>query len=207
MISLGGALSASSGRSRLIDVDVVQAMSIAAMIFSSTADADWEVYIDKDLADLARPAQPTLTNSSTTLGQLPASQKVYVRVTAVDANGLESPPSVGNKMVTTGAGTATNRVAASWTAVVGAASYNVYVGSRSGMETFYANVPSNSANIDSLPDGLAGGIATAADIIMSPAKGVATQVHASIPITVARRLTIFITSGTAATAFVTCLAG
>lgn len=208
MITLGGVIGISSGRTRVVDADVLQAISVAAMIFSCSSDADWEVYIDKDLSDLPRPAAPTLTNSSTTLGQLAASQKVYVQVTAVDANGLEGPPSPGNKTITTGSGTSTNRVAASWTAVSGASSYNVYVGSRPGMETFSTNVAgATTCNIDMLPGDSAGGVPSAADILLSPARGEATQVPSSIPITLARRLVIYVNSQTSATAYITCLAG
>lgn len=208
MISLGGIMTIGSGRTRVVDVDVLQALTLSVLAFSCSSDADWEVYIDKDLAELVRPGQPSLTNSSTTLGQLPASTKIYVRVTAIDATGLEGPPSPGNKTITTGSGTSTNRVAASWSAVSGATGYKVYVGSRPGMESFCTEVVgTTTCNIDMLPTEVAGGIPTAADILLSPAKGQSTEIDPSSPLTVARRLIIYVNSQTSATAYVSCLAG
>lgn len=206
MISFGGPISIAAGRSRVVDVDVLQALTLAMMMVSCSADADWEVYIDKDVAELPIPAQPTLT-TTTALGQIPASTKVYVRVSAVNAAGFESPASIANKSITTGSGTPTNRVAASWTAVTGATGYRVYVGTRPGMESFYGTSLSTSLNIDTIPGDLAGAIPTAADMLVSPLKGHATSVVSLIPITVARRLVIYVNSQTAATAYVTCLAG
>lgn len=206
MISLGGVMSIAAGRSRVIDADLPQALTLSVMTFSATSDSDWEVYLDKDVSALDRPVQPTLTTSNA-LGQLPSSTKVYVRVTVVDSLGLESPPSLGNKLITTNSATQTNRVSASWAAVTGATAYRVYVGSRPGMEALYSEVTTNSATIDFLPGDMAGAIPTMADILLSPAKGESSAIEPSSPLTIARRIIIYVNAQVAATAFISCLAG
>jgi hypothetical protein len=208
MLSLGGKFGVASGRTRVIDVSVPQAVGLAALVISSDADAEWEFYIDRQIADLARPGQPTLSTSAA-LGQLAASTKVYVRVTAVDANGLESPPSAGGKVVTVGSATNTNRVSASWSAVTGASSYNVYVGSRPGMEALYGSTASTSLNIDSLPGDTASAIPTASDIVISPLRGTPTPIQGSsgVPISIGQSLVVYVTCQTSTSLYVTCLAG
>lgn len=98
------------------------------------------VTITKSLA-----AVGTVTvNAVTTGGTIPASTAVSVQVLARNASGFSNPNTAAS--VTTGSGTATNSVTASWSAVTGATSYDVYVGGK-----YYGNVATNSATITYIP--------------------------------------------------------
>lgn len=88
-------------------------------------------------AALATPAAPTLT-PSTTGGTLAAGTTYNYRVAAVDADGKQTlaGPQAASNATTTGT---TSSIAISWTAVTGAASYNVY-GRVAAGELLLANV-------------------------------------------------------------------
>lgn len=158
-------------RTKVLDVDLPTTLQLLLVTLSTTGgDGDWQIYIDKNLADLAEPAQPALV-TATAGGTIPRNTKVYVRVTPIDANGLEGAPSDGNKSITVGATTDTNKVTVTITAVTGASSFNVYAGTRPGSETFIANTVSTTFVITMLPVDTIGGVPTQADIIVHGKRG------------------------------------
>ncbi|HLE86265.1 MAG TPA: hypothetical protein VI727_01220 [Candidatus Brocadiaceae bacterium] len=163
-------ISTSNTRIRIVDVDIGGVPITGFTISSKTGDGIWEIYIDRDISTLDDPSQPSLA-AATTGGNIPRSQKIYVRLTAIDANGLESPPSLGNKFVTTGATTDTNKVTVSWSAITGAVSYNVYAGTKPNSETLVANVVGTSLILTDLPADAPASIPSAPDIIMYGKKG------------------------------------
>ena len=203
MLSLGTKVSIGAGRSRVLDVAPGGGVSLAMFCLSASADSEWEVYVDRAVNDLARPAQPTFT-LSTSLGQLPASTKVYVRVTAVDALGVEGPCSPGAKFATTGAGT-TNRVTAAWVAVTGAATYKVYAGSKAGMEALVGSTAGTSLAIDAFPVDDVRGVPTTTDMMMATLKNQSTNPAIGGSVSINASLVIFATLQVAGDVFITCL--
>lgn len=124
----------SAARIKVLDCDGVGAAVTGIIGTTENADSLWEVYIDRTVNDLPAAAAPTLT-AETTGGVIPASTLASVRITAVDAAGEESPPSDAVNTVTTGAGTATNRIKVVLPSVpAGAVSFNIYANTRQGME-------------------------------------------------------------------------
>ncbi|MGC9261568.1 MAG: hypothetical protein ACP5I8_16010, partial [Phycisphaerae bacterium] len=75
-------------------------------------------------AQLSAPTGLTIS-TATTGGSIAASTTVEYEVTALDANGGQTGPST-TISVTTGSTTATNTATVNWSAVSGAASYDVY---------------------------------------------------------------------------------
>lgn len=124
-----------SGRNKVLDCDG-QGFAVTGVIGTTeAADALWEVFIDRNVNDLAAPAAPALT-AETTGGVIPANARANVRITAVDGAGLESPPSDAVNYVNMGGGTATNRVKVVLPALPnGAVGFNVYANGRQGMES------------------------------------------------------------------------
>lgn len=95
------------------------------------------------------PGTPTGTQS--TGGSL-ADGTYYARVTAVFASGTEGPPSnEGSVTVSAGGGTAT--IDWTWTAVTGAISYNVYIGTASDEENEVFSASTNSFVLSSYTAG------------------------------------------------------
>lgn len=96
---------------------------------------------------------------STTGGTIAASTDVYIVVEARNASGNSAESN--EESVTVGATTSTNSVTVTWTAVPGATSYDVYVGTASGAELYYGNVAGAAsgtitATITDIPTGTAG---------------------------------------------------
>lgn len=87
----------------------------------------------------------TLT-ANTTGGTIAASTAVSVQAIARNASGIALAGSAAS--VTTGSGTSTNSVSASWTAVSGATSYDVYVGG-----LYYGNTATGSITLTFIPVG------------------------------------------------------
>jgi hypothetical protein len=87
-------------------------------------------------AQIFAPASPAVT-TSTTGGSIAASVTRYYEVTAVDAYGQ----TLGSTEVSveTGSTTSTNANTFTWSAVSGASSYNVYIGTASGTETLQSS--------------------------------------------------------------------
>src|SRR3972149_1532706 len=138
-------------RTKILDVDVNALMVKVLTISVKDANSDWEIYFDKSINELNPPNQPSLS-TTTTEGNILRSTKVLVRITAVDNLGNESPPSLGGKNITTASSTDTNKITSSWSSVPGASSYNIYAGTRVGMETYLGNTSNTSYIITDLLD-------------------------------------------------------
>jgi|SRR3989344_1190818 len=152
-------------RTKILDVDVTALIVKTLTISAKGADSDWEIYFDKNISELIPPNQPSLS-ATTTGGNLLRSTKVFVRITAVDSLGNESPPSLGGKNITTGSSTDTNKITSSWSSVPGASSYNIYAGTRVGMETYLGNTSNTSYIITDLLDNTTNNIASSPDIVI-----------------------------------------
>lgn len=138
-----------SGRTKLIDASV-PGINLAAMVMSAAAaDPTWEIYVDRNISTLAPMTNPSFV-AATTGGTIPRSTVLYCRLAAVDAPGLESPPSDSSTFKSTAATTDTNKVTISWGAMTGASSYNLYLGTRPGMEGFFQNVVGTSLIVTDL---------------------------------------------------------
>jgi hypothetical protein len=152
--TLGTVASITAGRTKVYDVSIpadYKARWVPAMVLlsSESFDCDWELYVDKDVNNLIVAGAVVLT-PATTGGSILRNTTVYVRVTAVDATG-ESRPTDGCRTATTGATTDTNKIAVSWTSVAGATSYNVYVGSLPGGESFFGDTTGTSLDVTEIP--------------------------------------------------------
>ena len=109
---------------------------------------------------LTTPSAPTVT-TATTGGTIAGSTIVNVQIVARNASGYSLPSTEGT--ITTGSSTSTNDATATWSAVVGATSYDVYVNS-----AYYGNTSSLSQTITYIPTGTAAPPTTAtagADLI------------------------------------------
>jgi len=120
---------------------------------SESSNTYWEIYFDKDCNFIDQPAQPTL-DAQTSGGSIPRSTRVYVRITAVDDLGREALASPGLCYTTTESGGSPNdnRVKVTIPAVAGAASYNVWVGSRPFFEILVGNTTSTTYYVNEMPD-------------------------------------------------------
>jgi hypothetical protein len=93
-------------------------------------------------APLLGPVAPTGTPSATG-GTMAASTTNYAVIVAVDANGNFAPGVQSLAVTTTGS---IASIAWAWTAVSGAASYRIYVGTTTGAEANYFTSATNSFN-------------------------------------------------------------
>jgi len=169
-LSTNSQLPTSNIRVRVVDVDISGVPITGFTVSSKSGNGIWEIFIDKDISTLDDPVQPTLA-ATTTGGTIPRSTKIYVRLTAVDNLGRESPPSLGNKFIITGATTDTNKITVSWSAISGAASYNVYAGTKPNSETFIGNTVALSLVITDIPADASASIPSAPYVIMYGKKG------------------------------------
>jgi hypothetical protein len=97
--------------------------SYQPQILTIVSAANWTLSVINFGATIAMPGQPTIATSGAGAG----GWDYYYRVTAVDVNGQESPPStpgvlVNNQLISSNGVT----IKISWAAVPGAVSYNVY---------------------------------------------------------------------------------
>ena len=131
-------------RTKIMDIYLQQGISLSALSLSSkNGDPVWEIYLDKLISDLGPPGQPSLA-AATTGGNLPRSTTYFVRVSAIDATGLETPASDTLKKITTGATTDTNKITTTITTITGAVSYNIYVGLGPAAETLVGSTTTTS---------------------------------------------------------------
>jgi hypothetical protein len=165
------------------------------MILSAKgSDPEWEIYFDKDVADLSVPVAPTLATTSTG-GALGKNQKLYVRYTAINAAGEESVPSIGNKTATTGTSTFTNKVTVTLTAVSGATSYNIYAGLYPGREAYVGTTTSTSFVITSLPNDPLATISTIPDMwVLGKQAGIDPIAFGGAGLTFTNRLIVYVTT-------------
>lgn len=175
--------------------------SIAAMILSNDTAVDWEIYIDKNINSLDRI--PSLTfATATTGGTIPAAITYFVRVTTVDAAGVESPPTVLQSKKTSNSAT-TNTITASWTAIVGAVSYNVYSATHCGLETLVGSTAATSFTITAPPAELPFQIATTPDLYVIAPVGYRDIYLDSVQL--AARLAVYAKSGQSGNVSFSCI--
>lgn len=197
---------AGSTRTKVLDVYLQQGIALSALSLSSqSGDPIWEIFLDKMVSDLPSPASPTLA-ASTTGGSLPRNSTYFVRVSCVDANGLESPASDTLKKVTTGATTDTNKITVTIASVAGASSYNIYMGTTPGGEILVGSSVSTSFVITGVPS---------PDAIRPPCDPsiqISSQKNKldSIPMTgsqlvVGYRITVWVTASASATTYVSII--
>lgn len=154
-----------SGRTLVMDATLSNAMTLISMVLSGDLAVEWELYLDRDISTLA-VGTVSLSDSGSG-GTITANTNVYVRVTAVDALGKESPPSA-SVLKKTGAGN-THTITATWTAVTDAVSYNIYTSTKSGQETLYLAGAVSPQAITDMPVNRSLGLLTAPDIhIIAP---------------------------------------
>jgi hypothetical protein len=96
------------------------------------------VDVNNSYSALSVPGTLTLVNTATTGGSLTGNTAYTYKVTALDSAGGETSASASN-VITTAAGTNTNEITVSWTAIAGASGYRIYRTS-TGVTTGYYNV-------------------------------------------------------------------
>ena len=202
------ATSVVAGRNKIYDANLPFAITLSMMSVSSDVDQQWDIFLDQLVNNLLLPAQPGLT-AATTGGTIPASTKMYVRITSlvVDATQLdgylEGQPCVAGKTVTTAATTATNKVTVAITAVTGAAGYRIYVGTSPGYEALAGQIiGATSFVLTAMPLDTTRGVPTMPDISIKIASGVAMALPVGgQSVLVGAHVTVFCTAGTAGTAY------
>lgn len=190
-----------SGRQLLLDSTVPTSLSITTLAVSNDMSCEWEIYIDRNINTLRVPSV-SLTDSSSG-GSLPANLTVYVRVTCVDADGIESPPSPSGAKRSVGS-SGTSKITATWTAQAGAVSYNVYTGTKGGQETLYANVGVATIDITVTPVNQYLSIPTTPDIHLWCVTG-ALAIPAN-GISLNQRIVVFATPASGGIVTMSCIA-
>lgn len=190
-----------SGRQLIMDAQMPAGLTLTSLTLSGNLAVEWEVYIDRNISPLARIASISMADAGSG-GTIPRDTTVYVRVTSIDIDGKESTPSVtGSKK--TGSGS-TNKIIPSWVAVTDAITYRVYAGTRSGMETLYAETAALTLDITSLPINASLSIPTTPDInIIAPLGALAVNVT-GVPLS--ERLIIYAVVTTGGSVAVSCIA-
>lgn len=115
-------------------------------------------------ANLAAPVQSALSTSTSGGTGLVAATAYYYKVTAVDANGVESLAS-NEQTVTTGAG-GTNSNTVTWGAITGAVKYRVYRGTAAGAENVVYEVLGGST-VSYVDTGAASQASAAAPVVQA----------------------------------------
>ena len=136
--------------------------NIGCLVLSNDVSVTWEIYLDKVINDLERVVLSL--SSASTGGTLVGSTFYYFRITTVDVNGIEGPPC---DLISKKTGSSnTSKITATWLAIAGAASYNIYCSSIGGQETFQINTTSLSFVLTIPPQNQSLQIPTVADINM-----------------------------------------
>ena len=123
-------------------------------ILSSVDGVDYVQFNDlvkpTNLLTVKNPALPTATSSTGTVTPTPftsggsmADGTKYYKVSAIDANGIETAASPEASATVTGGG-GSGRIDLAWTAVTGASSYRIYRGTASGAQSIYFTSGTNS---------------------------------------------------------------
>ena len=194
--SVNANITTNNVRTRILDVDgFINPIYLAALTFSGKKDTRWELYLDRDVSKTLDPPNIPSLSAATTGGNIPRKTLLDVVITAVDADGRETPPSLNNNTVTTGASTDTNKVTVTWSSVSGAVSYNVYAATRPGMQTLVSNVVGTSLVITDLPAEAPNSIPTNPDmvVIMTAAGGAVAPPVASGAVGATQRIVVFAT--------------
>lgn len=116
----------SQWRSRALEGDMLARRKVELVYAEKLQEENW---IINGASKLWRPARPLLTGS--TSGGSLAAATYWIQITAVNGGGETTPCSIVN-VTTTGT---TSSIAITWEGVIGATSYNVYVGTGSTQPT------------------------------------------------------------------------
>ena len=133
--SVGGSFTIQTSNNAANALQILSSSNVNALTVNTTTNT-------AALVGLSSPGTLTMA-TATTGGSIAASTTDYYVVTAVDAYGGETVASPENFQAT-GAGTATNTITPSWSAVPGALSYKVYRGTTAGNESVYFTTTSAS---------------------------------------------------------------
>lgn len=195
-----------NGRLRFLDTDIVAGASIALLSCSAAINSiEWTIFFDKEINALAVPNAPTLS-SSTTGGSILRSTNIYIRMTTVDSSGVEGQPCDSNAPVITGASTDTNKITVTWTAIPGASFYNIYAGTRSGMESYVGQTSTTSLVLTSTPANTPLAIPTNPDIVISGKQGGAEQLPISgSSVFLANKIIVYASASTVGQISFTCI--
>ena len=190
-----------SGRTLVMDAAPPSAMTLISMVLTGDLAVEWELYLDRDISTLAMGVV-SLSDASSG-GSILANTTVHVRVTAVDADGKESPPSAAASRKVGGAGNL-NKITATWTAVVGAASYKVYTSTRSGQENIAVVGGVSPQAITTQPFDIPLALPTTPDVHLIAPIGVHSVPVLGVPLSL--RLVIYAKVSTGGSVTISCLA-
>lgn len=190
-----------SGRTLVMDAALPGAMTLSSLILTSDVEIEWELYLDRDISTLAMGAV-SLSDSSSG-GTILNNTTVHVRVTAIDDEGRESPPSaaVSKKVGSSGN---SHRVTATWAAVAGATSYNIYTSTKSGQENIYLVGAVSPQNITEQPINISLSLPTAPDLHIIAPVGVHPIPVFGVPLSA--RLLVYAKVSSGGSATISCLA-
>lgn len=190
-----------NGRILAMDAAPPGAMTLVSLVLTNDVAVEWEIYLDKDISTLAMGAVSLGDNSSG--GTILNNTTVHVRVTAIDADGRESPPSapVSRKVGSSGN---LHRVNASWAAVVGAVSYKMYTSTKANQENIYLVSAVSPQIIGDQPLDIPLSLPTTPDIhLLTPVGGITIPV---VGVPLSARLVIYAKASTGGFATISCIA-
>ena len=190
-----------NGRVLVLDAAPPSAMNLASLVVTGDVAIEWEIYLDKDISTLAMGSVSLSDNSSG--GAILNNTTVYVRVTAVDADGRESPPSVSASRKVGSSGN-THRITASWSAVVGAVSYNIYTSTKPNQENLHLAGAVSPQSITAQPLDIPLSVPTTPDIHLIAPVGVQAVPVVGIPLSA--RIVVYAKASTGGFATISCLA-
>ena len=190
-----------NGRTLVLDAAPPSAMSLASLVVTGDVAIEWEIYLDKDISTLAMGAVSLSDNSSG--GTILNNTTVFVRVTAIDADGKESPPSVSVSKKVGSSGNA-HRVTATWSAVVGAISYNIYTSTKSNQENLFLAGAVSPQSITVQPLDIPLSVPTTPDIHLIAAVGVHSIPVIGVPLSA--RIVVYAKASTGGISTISCLA-
>lgn len=201
-MQLGTRTSIVAGKTKIYDVDnqneAVVWMPSMIMVSARDAAVTFRVFIDQNVNSIDNN-QTIVLAKATTGGDIVRNLKVYVRMTVLDSQGVESEPTDGNKFITTDGTTDTNKVTVSWSSVSGAASYNIYASSDPGREAFVGNTSSLTLDITTVPVGSPVGIPTLPLVDIQVAASTSFVILVS-GMTIAEKIEVFCLSAASARA-------
>ena len=180
-----------SGYNEVLNSVIAFSGTLASLILSSSEVIEWEIYLDKEINSLTRLASISLSAVSSG-GTIPRDTVIYVRVTTVDVNGVESAPtSVQSKK--TGS-SSTSKIAVSWVAIIDAVAYRVYASTKPGSELFIGETTTLTFDVTYAAPPVSFSIPTSPDIYVNTLAG-SSSINLS-GVLVAQRFAVYIKATT-----------
>lgn len=190
-----------NGRILAMDAAPPGAMTLVSLVLTNDVAVEWEIYLDKEISTLAMGAVSLSDNSSG--GAIANSTTVHVRVTAIDADGKESPPSVPVSRKVGSSGNL-HRINASWASVVGAVSYRIYTSTKANQESIYLVSAVSPQIIGDQPIDIPLSVPTTPDIHLITPVGVHSIPVLGVPLST--RIVVYAKASTGGFATISCLA-